>query len=629
MALLSKRTARALLPLLCAFLLLIAVAAVTASLVSERERDVRAITRAVRVRSDLLEAFSVLQDAETGQRGFLLKQAPAYLAPYVEATRTLGPQLDDLDAGFAGNPRARELLRQFRAVADAKMAELKRTVDLTQAGDRAGALAVVGSDDGLHLMEQARLLASQLESINDGETNARERQAHATGQQTEIAVALAIVAAMMAAGLALNEARRREMRLVATNDEREAAMAELAAAAERREKLEGELHQAQKMEIVGQLTGGLAHDFNNMLAIIIGSLNMMGRRIAPDDAKLRSYVAMATEGAERAANLTNRLLSFARRQPLAPTVLHLNKVLPGLSELLRRTLGEAVQVETVLAGGLWYVEADANQLENAIINLAVNARDAMPDGGKLTLETGNAHLDDSYAAAHAEVKAGQYVVVALTDTGLGMTPAVMAKAFEPFFTTKGVGKGTGLGLSQVYGFVKQSGGHVALYSELGRGTTVRIYLPRRFHADVDPREALGRRDDGSREPAQELPRGEPRKIILVVEDEEGVRRLTVDALRELDYTVIHAANGQEALHICEGEGDISLLLTDVVMPVLTGKQLVDKVRLLRPELKTLYMTGYTRNSIVHNGIIDPGVQLISKPFTIAELAAKVRDCIDA
>ena len=438
-------------------------------------------------------------------------------------------------------------------------------------------------------------------------------------------MALAIVSAMMAAGLALNDARRREMRLLATNAEREAAIAELAEAAERREKLEGELHQAQKMEIVGQLTGGLAHDFNNMLAIIIGSLNMMGRRIPESDGKLRSYVAMATEGAERAANLTARLLSFARRQPLAPTVLHLNKVLPGLSELLRRTLGEAVQIETVLAGGLWYVEADPNQLENAIINLAVNARDAMPDGGRLTVETGNAHLDDAYAAAHAEVTAGQYVMIALTDSGTGMTADVMAKAFEPFFTTKGIGKGTGLGLSQVYGFVKQSGGHVALYSERGQGTTVRIYLPRCFRSDVEAPGRLG----AARDVARELPRGEPRKIILVVEDEEGVRRLTVDALRELDYTVIHAANGSEALRICEGESDISLLLTDVVMPVLTGKQLVDRARRLRPDLKALYMTGYTRNSIVHNGIIDPGVQLISKPFTIAELATKVRECIDA
>ena len=628
MVLLSKRTIRALVPLLCAFLLLIAVAAVTASLVTERERDVRAITRAVRARFDLLEAFSVLQDAETGQRGFLLKGTPAYLAPYVEATRTLSGQLADLDAGFSGSERAQQLLRQFRAAADAKMAELKRTVDLAEAGDRAGALAIVGTDEGLHLMEQARLLEGQLAAIADGETGARESRARAVGQQTEIAVALATVAAMMAAGLALHDARRREMRLLATNREREAAITELAEAAERREKLEGELHQAQKMEIVGQLTGGLAHDFNNMLAIIIGSLNMMGRRIAPEDAKLRNYVAMATEGAERAANLTNRLLSFARRQPLAPTVLHLNKVLPGLSELLRRTLGEAVQIETVLAGGLWYVEADANQLENAIINLAVNARDAMPEGGKLTVETANAYLDDAYAAAHAEVAAGQYVAVALTDSGTGMTPAVMSKAFEPFFTTKGVGKGTGLGLSQVYGFVKQSGGHVALYSEPGRGTTVRIYLPRCFRRDVESKGTSGPQD-AIRDMGRELPRGEPRKIILVVEDEDGVRRLTVDALRELDYTVIHAANGSEALRICEGGGDISLLLTDVVMPVITGKQLVDKVRLLRPDLKTLYMTGYTRNSIVHNGTIDPGVQLISKPFTIAELAAKVRECIDA
>ncbi len=625
MSLLSKRTARALVPLFCAFLVLLAVASITASLVSERERDVRAITRALKARSELLETFSVLQDAETGQRGFLLKDTQAYLAPYELATRALAVQLGDLDAGFAADSDARQLLQQFRTVANAKMAELKRTVDLQSAGDHKGALAVFDTDKGLHLMDQARTLVGQLAALNDGDTQVREERAHSTGRLAEVTVALAIVAAMMAAGFVLNDARRRELRLLATGSEREAALVELAAAAERREKLEGELRQAQKMEIVGQLTGGLAHDFNNMLAIIIGSLNMMNRRIAPDQTKLRTYVAMAMEGAERAANLTHRLLSFARRQPLAPAILHLNKLLPGLSELLRRTLGDAVEVETVLGGGLWYVKADANQLENAIINLAVNARDAMADGGRLTLETANADLDDAYAAAHVEVTAGPYVMIALTDSGAGMTADVAARAFEPFFTTKAVGKGTGLGLSQVYGFVRQSGGHVNLYSEPGRGTTVRIYLPRCPEVSDTPGEVFAR----AAAPAAELPRGEPRQIILVVEDEDGVRRLTVDALRDLDYTVIHASNGPDALRICERGGEISLLLTDVVMPQLTGKQLVDRARAMRPDLKALYMTGYTRNSIVHNGVIDPGVQLISKPFTIAQLATKVRECIDA
>ena len=374
------------------------------------------------------------------------------------------------------------------------------------------------------------------------------------------------------------------------------------------------------MEAVGQLTGGLAHDFNNMLAIIIGSLAMMKRRMQRGEANLAGYVEMAMEGAERATNLTHRLLAFARRQPLAPEVVQLNKVLPGLSELMRRTLGEMVQVETVLAGGLWLTRIDANQLENAILNLAVNARDAMPDGGRLTLETANAHLDEAYAAGHVEVAAGQYVVVAVTDTGSGMDADTISKAFDPFFTTKGVGKGTGLGLSQVYGFIKQSGGHAKIYSEPGSGTTVRLYLPRSFE--------VGETLTPIRDAEPHVPMGEPRQIILVVEDEEGVRRLTVDGLRDLNYTVIHASSGVDALKIFEeSDQHISLLLTDVVMPQLTGKQLVDKARAIRPDLKTLFMTGYTRNSIVHNGVIDPGVQLISKPFTLEQLAKKVRDCV--
>ena len=619
----STTTARALVPLSCAFALLFAVAIVTALLVSKQDSDDRAIARATTARSELLDLFSTIQEAETGQRGFLLKGEPAYFAPYLMATHELGPRLDALRAALTDDPAALKLVADLRSVATRKMIELKRTIDLKKRGQGDAAIAVLGTDEGLHLMERARGLVADLKKLNDRRIMAMEDGARSIGRLAEISIFIAIGAAVGAASFALFDARDREQRLIVIGREREAAIAKLGAAALRREKLEDQLRQAQKMEAVGQLTGGLAHDFNNMLAIIIGSLNMMSRRLDREDAKLRSYIDMALNGAERATNLTHRLLSFSRRQPLAPEVLHLNKLLPGLSELLQRTLGEAVQIETVLGGGLWYAKVDANQLESAILNLAVNARDAMPDGGKITLETANTHLDDAYAAEHVEVAAGQYVMVALSDSGSGMTPEIMSKAFDPFFTTKSVGKGTGLGLSQVYGFVKQSGGHVKMYSEPARGTTVKLYLPRCFEAAVQPTQPAAPAANA------ELPRGEPREIILVVEDEEGVRRLTVDALRDLNYTVIHASNGLEALRIFERDQEISLLLTDVVMPQLTGKQLVDRARALRPDLKALYMTGYTRNSIVHNGVIDPGVQLISKPFTIAQLAAKVRECVTA
>jgi CheY-like chemotaxis protein len=277
-------------------------------------------------------------------------------------------------------------------------------------------------------------------------------------------------------------------------------------------------------------------------------------------------------------------------------------------------------VETVLAGGLWRAYADPGQLENAILNLSVNARDAMAGGGRLTVETANAYLDDAYAAAHAEVEAGQYVMISITDTGSGMGPEIIERAFDPFYTTKEVGKGTGLGLSQVHGFVKQSGGHVKIYSEPGVGTTVKLYLPRNLGAEgvVDAEAAV----------LAELPRGRPEEIIYVVEDEEGVRHLTVDALRELGYTVVQASDGPQALAGIGLQPRVDLLFTDIIMPGMTGRQLADRVREKRPDLKVLYTTGYTRNAIVHNGVLDPDVALLTMPFTIEQLAVKVRQVLD-
>jgi CheY-like chemotaxis protein len=321
----------------------------------------------------------------------------------------------------------------------------------------------------------------------------------------------------------------------------------------------------------------------------------------------------------RAALLTDRLLAFSRRQPLEPKSVSVNALITGISELLRRTLGESVVIETVLAGGVWPTFVDSNQLESALLNLAVNARDAMPDGGQLTIEAANVYLDDEYGAA-AEVPPGQYVGIFVSDTGTGMTPDVIGKAFDPFFTTKEIGKGTGLGLSQVYGFIKQSGGHVKIYSEVGAGTTVKLYLPRYCSSDsvkeVQPAAA-----------SIAQARGE---TILVVEDEADVRSSTVEMLRELCYRVIEAPDGSAGLRLLDAHREIDLLFTDVGLPGgMNGRQLADEAQRRRAGLKVLFMSGYARNAIVHHGRLDPGVELIVKPFTYAGLAAKVRRVLDA
>ncbi|WP_371416698.1 PAS domain-containing protein [Caulobacter sp. S45] len=393
--------------------------------------------------------------------------------------------------------------------------------------------------------------------------------------------------------------------------EKEAAL-ELAATQEA-------LRQSQKMEAVGQLTGGIAHDFNNMLAVVIGSLDLLRRRIGEGDARARRYADAATDGARRAALLTQRLLAFSRQQPLQPKPIDLNHLVAGMSDLLRHSLGAEVRLETVLAGGLWRTHADPNQLENVILNLAVNGRDAMPEGGRLTIETQTAHLDARYAAAHLGVPAGQYVMVAVSDSGSGMPPDVIAKAFDPFFTTKAVGKGTGLGLSQVYGFVKQSGGHVKIYSEPGEGTTVKIYLPR----------LVGQQQETDNESTNhELPLGDDLEVVLVVEDEAAVRQFSVDALTELGYRVLEADSAAAALRLLDGHPEIVVMFTDVIMPDVNGRKLADEALRRRPDLKVLFTTGYTRNAVVHNGVLDPGVELLGKPFTIEELAAKMRDVLD-
>ena len=384
-------------------------------------------------------------------------------------------------------------------------------------------------------------------------------------------------------------------------------------------RTEEALRQSQKMEAVGQLTGGIAHDFNNMLAVVVSALDLLARKYLQDDPLAMRYVDAARNGTKRAAQLTHRLLAFSRQQPLRPEALNANRLVSGMSDLLRHALGASIQLEAVQAGGLWRTHADPNQLENAILNLAVNARDAMPDGGRLTIETGNAFLDDRYAAEQVGLLPGQYVMVAVTDTGNGMTPEVISRAFDPFFTTKEVGRGTGLGLSQVYGFVKQSGGHVKIYSEPGQGTTVKIYLPRLLHAQDE---------DAQTSPAPLTAHADGRETVLVVEDEAAVRAMSVDALSELGYRVLEADGAEAALRLLDAHPEIALMFADVVMPGMNGRKLADEARRRRPDLKVLFTTGYTRNAVVHNGVLDAGVDLLGKPFTLEELGASVRAVLD-
>jgi PAS domain S-box-containing protein len=393
-------------------------------------------------------------------------------------------------------------------------------------------------------------------------------------------------------------------------------------AQERLERAREQMLEIQRMESIGQLTGGVAHDFNNLLTIIMGNLEVAQRLMSREKSsalRLRRALENAMQGARRGATLTQRLLAFSRRQPLDPRPLNLNKFIAGEVEFLQRSLGETIAVEAVGGAGLWPIEADAGQLETALLNLAVNARDAMPDGGKLTIETSNAFLDEDYCRLNPEAERGQYVLISVSDNGMGMTEEIAQRAFEPFFSTKSVGQGTGLGLSQVYGFVKQSGGHIKIYSEPGEGTTVRIYFPRLF-GEVD------------REEKPEYPEpisGNGREVILLVEDDQDVHAYLMETLRDLRYRVVSAHDFSSALRqLSQSNRKFDLLLTDVVLPGMNGRDLARKAHEIRPDLKVLFMTGYSRNAVVHQGRLDPEVELIQKPITRDELARRIRFLLD-
>ncbi len=672
-----------------------------------------------------------VEDAERGQRGYLITGDPKYLSPYLSGAEQAPRLLARLRQLTADDPSLRQRLAVIDGQLKIKLGELAQTIEVRRAQGFEAARRIVETDEGLNAMRE---VLGNIEDITAAETEllqARLGRAGDDEQATAIISWVSVVVALAIMGLGffslwrslvslrVSDAARRqsqehfrllvdgvpeyamytldpEGRLTSWNsgaerlkgyredevlgrhfsmfftpEDRQAQVPERALETavrdghfemeswhvrkdgsrfvagtlidplrdadgrligfakitrditervrqqETLDRTRAALAQSQKMDALGQLTGGIAHDFNNLLQVIIGSIEALRRRTR-DNAELLRFADTAARGAERAASLTQQLLAFTRRQPLNPQAIDANKLVVGMSEMLRRTLGESIAVETVLAAGLWRISADVNQLESAVVNLAVNARDAMAGGGKLTIETANVYLDERYAEANTDVTPGQYVLIAVSDTGVGMSAETAAKAFEPFFTTKDVGKGTGLGLSQVYGFLRQSGGHIKIYSELGSGTTVKMYLPR----------LTG--DAAADEPAKEAgpPASLGRETILLVEDDGEVRKLSSEWLRELGYQVVAAADAG-AVRALDGGLAIDLLFTDVGLPGgVNGRQLADEVRRRWPRAKVLFTTGYARNAIIHHGRLDPGVELILKPFTQEALAEKIREVLD-
>jgi signal transduction histidine kinase/CHASE3 domain sensor protein/CheY-like chemotaxis protein len=671
----------------------------------------------------LNDLLSVVQDAETGQRGYFVTGREAYLAPYRSATERLPGLLASLTEMARRDADAAPLLDQLHQVVTQKLAELAQTVQLRRSGDLDGAYRLINTDEGKTAMDQIHGIVEGLSVAEHGKLDARLAKATHDAFVTTASVAIMIVLSLAALGwgaLVLSAGIRRERAAqeaaasqaallrttiesvsqgIAAFDARQTLVswnqcfavllsippdilfrgasyqsiadhlsetgqapflespAEIAALGSSgasdevvvfdrkrgedqvfelrrspladggfvitctdhtdRAKAETRLRHAQRMEALGQLTGGLAHDFNNLLQVVLANLDLLVKQVAGDSVASRCADA-AIRSAEQGATMTRQLLAFARRQPLAPMQLNVGRQLADMHEILHRALGAAIDLEVIAAPGLWMTMADAAQLESVILNLVINARDAMPGGGKLTIEAANAFIDDVYARQHSEVTPGQYVMLAVSDTGVGMSSDVAARAFEPFFTTKPEGKGTGLGLAQVFGFVKQSRGHVKIYSEPGAGTTIKLYLPRALAAAAARTRTV--------EPAS-VPRGS--ETVLVVEDDDEVRAIVLAQLAELGYTTVAAADAEAALAIVESAQPIDLLFTDVVLPgAMRGGELARRTRERRPGLPVLFTSGYTQNSIVHDGVLDDGALLISKPYRFDRLAEKLREALE-
>ena len=650
-----------------------------------------------------------IQDAERGQRGYLITGRDAYLDPYNSAKERLPQLLVDLQQAVADRPEQQRRLLALQGDLTTKMNELAETIARRREQGFGAAQAMVNTDAGRIAMEAVeadigaiidaadmrlqarmataesleqrvlmtfligsiiaacaliagaillarayrraasseRLLQATLDSVREGvaafdadrrliawnqtfsrmlklpRRTLRRREALPAGKTTEIdrfndyfeTLDAEVKQTGRAALMESKEADGRSLEIFHKPAEDGGSVTTLLDRTELRQTEEA-LRQAQKLEALGQMTGGIAHDFNNLLTVIIGATHLLQRAVAKD-AQALQRIDMVTAAAERGARLIQQLLAFARRQPLEPEIVNLGHLMTEVLPMVRRAVGEKVSVEYVTSGGLWNTTIDATQFQTAVLNLAINGRDAMPDGGKLTIEVANVALDDAYAASHPEVEPGQYVMFAITDTGKGMDAATSMRALDPFFTTKPVGEGTGLGLPQVYGFVKQTGGHLKIYSEVDEGTTIKLYLPREL-GDVfsQPRQAAALALAGT-------------ETVLLVDDDEIVRATVASMLESLGYEVLTASSGVEALSILENGTAIALLFTDVVMPgPISGRKLAERAVEINPAIKILFTSGYTENSIVHHSRLDTGVEFLSKPFDRERLAVKVRRVLD-
>lgn len=555
----------------------------------------------------LVQSLSAsVRETESTQRNHLISGDESYATASEEAQRDALRIRGDLAVLTHDNDDQAQRLARLSELLQSRLALIMQGIELTRAGRQAEAMTIARDGRGRALVQQ---IDTELTAVDKEEVRLfTVRQTRADRERLSLMVAIGS-AIVIGLGLGVVAISVNNRYMAALTQQNEAMLREIA----QREEAEAQLRQSQKMEALGRLTGGIAHDFNNMLSIIVGNLEMILRRVEQGPERVKPLATNALEGAKRAALLTQRLLAFSRQMPLAPRPLDANRIVTGVMEMLNRALGERIIVETVLGAGVWRISADEPQLESALLNLAINARDAIGDSGKLTIETSNSFLDEHYARAQGDVEPGQYVLISMTDNGHGMSPDVIAKAFEPFFTTKAAGAGTGLGLSQVHGFIKQSGGHIKIYSETGVGTTVKLYFPRYIGAAEVATPAAA--PAAARKPLE--------CKVLLVEDEAGVRAFVSGALLDLGCHVVEAENAETAIKQLEANADVTVLLTDVVMPGKSGRELADQARAMRPDLKVLYMTGYTRNAIVHNGMLDSGTHLLTKPFTLSELEMRL------
>ena len=607
---------------LASFGLVILAGLLAAAMVERVNSAADWVAHSLEVEGRASELLGKLQDLELAKRGFLLTRSDGFIPSYDEARTAIPQALAKLHSLVADSRDQTARVDRMGLSIEDILTTSARTIELGRNGQFAEATASVMTGRGQQTLESFRAIVDEFNAAESDLLKKREA-AEATARAIMLGMVLIILASAAGAALGallLSGALIRELR------QRTEALAEETRV---RKDAQAILAQTQKMESIGQLAGGIAHDFNNLMTVVIGNLDSAERRLArggPADASsIGRPIAAAMQGARRAASLTQRLLAFSRQQVLSPQQVDLNRLVASLSEMLTRTVGETIAVETILGSGLWPTFVDVSQLENAIVNLVVNARDAMPHGGRITIETANASLDEAYCRQFGDVAPGQYDLLSVSDTGTGISPEHLSKVFEPFFTTKSASMRTGLGLAMIYGFVKQSKGHVRIYSEVGHGTTAKIYLPRMIgaaRAESVPAAARG-------ESAQS-PTARPGEVVLMVEDDEDVLDSTVTLLRELGYSVLAARNGAAALAQLRGSERVDILFTDVVLPQgMNGRALAIEAAALRPTLPVLFTTGYARNAIIHDGRLDPDVQFLAKPYTQQDIAQKLRAVLDA